>query len=628
MTNENQNVLIAVTCSSEVDSLLPFAQSIAGSSGNGLIILGLVEVPENRSLSSVAIKARQLRRSLEAGARRVGAKVFVRVAHNVWQDLKKTAVAEKCSAIVISHTHAVPYEWLNVLPCETIIVKPPLTKKNPRILLPIRGGPYAALALRTALALAESQNGQITALHAVPESDNGAGDKRYADLLRNLRELPKVTRWIKARGNPVRAILRAARTHHLVVMGAIGSPRSDDPAIGPTAATILGKIKIPALVVRAPQRLPSFLVRDPQPAPIDHTISVIVDKWFAENTFHANEFQNLNQLVQAKRDQGLTISLGLPTLNEEKTIGKIIKMMQAALMESHPLLDEIVVVDSNSKDRTVEIASSLGVRVLKHPEILPQYGSFSGKGEALWKSLHVLQGDLIAWIDSDIANIHPRFVYGILGPLIMEPKMMYVKGFYRRPLRLGGKIEAQGGGRVTELLARPMINLFYPELSGFAQPLAGEYAGRRQALEQVPFFSGYGVEMGLLIDLFTKYGLNALGQVDLAERIHRNQSLLALSKMAFEITQVVMQRVGSARHVELVNDLNKSMKLIRHARSKFQLDVADIRDQERPPMVKIPEYRTGQAKMKRPASAVPDVKPRTTRPWSLVQELVLDALLA
>jgi hypothetical protein len=136
-----------------------------------------------------------------------------------------------------------------------------------------------------------------------------------------------------------------------------------------------------------------------------------------------------------------------------------------------------------------------------------------------------------------------------------------------------------------------MLNLFYPELSGLIQPLAGEYAGRRVALERVPFFAGYGVETGLLIDLLTQYGLSAIGQVDLEERIHRNQSLMALSKMSFEIIQVVMQRIGKARHVELVNDLNRSMKLIRQARTKFQLEVADIRPIERPPMVTLPEYR-------------------------------------
>ncbi|MBM3130261.1 MAG: glucosyl-3-phosphoglycerate synthase [Chloroflexi bacterium] len=369
-------------------------------------------------------------------------------------------------------------------------------------------------------------------------------------------------------------------------MGSIAQPRPDDPPIGPTATRVLNESAIPALVVRAaPTRLAQ------EPAQVDYTISVIVDKWFAENTFHAREFKDLKHLVKLKEQQGLTISLGLPALNEEKTIGKIIRMMRAHFIEQVPLLDEIVVIDSNSTDRTVEIAQHLGVPVYCHSEILPETGSQRGKGEALWKSLFALKGDLIAWIDTDIVNIHPRFVYGILGPLIREPRLMYVKGFYQRPIRVGGKLDARGGGRVTELTARPLLNLFYPELSGFVQPLAGEYAGRRSALEAVPFFAGYGVETGLLIDLWSRCGLNALGQVDLEERVHRNQSLLALSKMAFEIVQVVLQRVGAAHQIELMEELQKSMKLIRYAHDEFQLEVADIRATERPPMITLPAYR-------------------------------------
>jgi len=602
MPSGTRNVLIAVTSSAELESLLSFAQATAEPPRNNIVILGLVTVPEHKSLTAGTIKARQLREAIEPRALNIGARVIVRVAHNIWRDLKKTAVNEKSSVVIVSHAAVPPFEWLNVLPCEVIVVKPPFSKKNPRILLPIRGGPYAALALRLALSLAESQEGQITALHAIAPSDNGHGEEQYQDLLRNMRGLPKVTRWIKARGDPVRAIVRAARNHHLIIMGAVGTPHSDDPPVGATAARVLSKVNIPALVVRAPQRLPTFLVRDPKPEPIDHTISVVVDKWFAENTFHAHEFQNLKHLVELKEQQGLTISLGLPTLNEEKTIGKVIRTMQTKLVEQYPLLDEIVVIDSNSTDRTAEIAQRLGVPVIRHPDILHQYGTLRGKGEALWKSLSVLRGDLIAWIDTDIANIHPRFVYGILGPLIREPRLMYVKGFYQRPLRMGRKLEARGGGRVTELVARPMLNLFYPELSGFVQPLAGEYAGRREALERVPFFAGYGVETGLLIDLFTLYGLNAIGQVDLEERIHRNQSLMALSKMAFEIIQVVMQRVGKSRHTDLVNDLSKSMKLIRHTRGKFQLEMADIRARERPPLSTLKEYRVWRERANREMS--------------------------
>jgi glucosyl-3-phosphoglycerate synthase len=208
----------------------------------------------------------------------------------------------------------------------------------------------------------------------------------------------------------------------------------------------------------------------------------------------------------------------------------------------------------------------------------------------------VTHGDILAWIDTDIVNIHPRFVYGILGPLLHTRHVQFVKGFYRRPLKMGNKVQAGGGGRVTELTARPLINLFYPELSGVVQPLSGEYAARRSFLEQVPFFSTYGVETGLLIDVFEMYGLSAIAQVDLLERIHHNQSLEALSKMSFIILQAFFRKL-ERRYGPLMEDVNKTMKLIRHQPGGYFLEVEEIIEQERPPMIEIPEYQEWREKI-------------------------------
>jgi glucosyl-3-phosphoglycerate synthase len=203
----------------------------------------------------------------------------------------------------------------------------------------------------------------------------------------------------------------------------------------------------------------------------------------------------------------------------------------------------------------------------------------------------VLKSDIIAWIDTDITNIHPRFVYGLLGPLLKRTTVQYVKGFYERPIMLGEMLQAVGGGRVTELVARPLLNLFYPELSGIIQPLSGEYAGRRAALEAIPFFTGYGVETGLLIDLHERYGLEGIAQVDLEERIHHSQSLISLSKMSFAIHQVFISRIERRYGVQLLEKANRSMKLIIHEPSRFALDIAEIGDVERPPMIGVPAYR-------------------------------------
>ncbi|MBI1276881.1 MAG: glucosyl-3-phosphoglycerate synthase [Anaerolineaceae bacterium] len=323
----------------------------------------------------------------------------------------------------------------------------------------------------------------------------------------------------------------------------------------------------------------------------EESISTKVDRWFAETTFHHHEFADTKALLALKQSQGLTISVGLPALNEEATIGSVIETLKRTLMEEVPLVDEIVLIDSNSTDRTVEIAESLGIPVFKHPDILPEVGSYRGKGEALWKSLYVLKGDIIAWVDTDISNMDPLFVYGLLGPLLRQPQIQYVKGFYRRPIKVGEKVESFGGGRVTELVARPLLNLFYPELSGVIQPLSGEYAGRRSALEQVPFFSGYGVETALLIDILERFGLEAIAQTDLELRVHYNQPLVDLSKMSFAILQVFISRLENRYGVELLDKANRTMKLIVHEPERFALDLVDISDVQRPPMIEIPAYR-------------------------------------
>ncbi len=581
-------LLVIGTHIDEIESLLAFARSLAHARAFEIRITGLI-VTAADALSAGAHAAQALRQSF---TERLPADIpfKVHVTADAAAEIKELVKRERAGLLMADATSTLASEIPDVLACEVILAKGVLPAQLKRILLPIRGGPSAALALEIALLFARASQAQITLLHATPSVR--FREARVRALFQQLHHLPEITRWHRAQGDAVRAILTQAkpRSHQLLVMGA--SPRTRQPKSGTAVAPdVLAQSAIPTLVVRSAATAETQTVRDAELPPVDYTISVVVDKWFGENTFHAHEFQDIAKLVALKEKQGLTISLGLPTLNEEKTIGNVIKTMRQRFVQDYPLLDEIVVIDSASTDRTVEIATAHGVPVVKHPEVLTQYGVWAGKGEALWNSLYILKGDLIAWIDTDIVNIHPRFVYGILGPLIREPHLMYVKGFYQRPLRLGRKLQARGGGRVTELTARPLLNLFYPELSGFVQPLSGEYAGRRVALEQVPFFVGYGVETGLLIDLWTRFGLSAMGQVDLEERVHRNQSLHALSKMAFEIVQVVMQRVGESRGIELVEQLNRSMKLIRYEHDDFGLTVADIQIHERPPMITIPEYR-------------------------------------
>jgi len=228
--------------------------------------------------------------------------------------------------------------------------------------------------------------------------------------------------------------------------------------------------------------------------------------------------------------------------------------------------------------------------VVRHPDVLPRYGTYRGKGEALWKSLYETTGDLVIWSDTDIQDWHPRFFYGTLGPLLTEPRIGYVKAHYQRPIVEGTTLKEGGGGRVTELVARPLINLFFPELSGYIQPLSGEYAGRREHLEQIPFFTGYAVEIGHLIDATERLGIEGLGQVDLERRVHRNQELEGLSRMSFVILQAVMKRLEERRRARLFAEMGSTMKLPRSGRGRLSLEVIELADQERPPMIRIPEY--------------------------------------
>lgn len=316
-----------------------------------------------------------------------------------------------------------------------------------------------------------------------------------------------------------------------------------------------------------------------------------VEQWFEKNKYKHESFSNIKRLVQLKKQHKLKISLCIPTLNEEATIGKVVTVLKTNLMDEHKLLDEIAVIDSGSKDKTVKIAKKCGADVYLSSEILKRYGSHRGKGENLWKALYVLKGDVICWVDADIENIHPRFVYGLVGPLLTKKSIKFVKPFYRRPLKIGGSVESLGGGRVTELLVRPLFNMFFPRLSGFIQPLSGEGAGRRQTLERIPYFTGYGVETGMLIDLTKKFGLNSIAQVDLYRRIHRNQSLASLSNMAFGILGVFARRANTLGKLVLVRELRNAYRVIERADHDYAMKRKIISDVQRPPMITIRQYR-------------------------------------
>lgn len=599
--NMFRKILIPVVHGCDFKDSLRVATSLV--TNDSILLAGIVAVTDESSLSAGALPAQDLRRSLRELKTKqdITSLEVIRVTDNPWKELARIVREEKPDLMILEACHCESMdrtigEVLKNAPCNIAVVCGVMPKKIQKVFVPMRGGPNAELALRLGLALSRQSSASIDTLHIVSKTEKPAPDVAFRGLERVLNNLPEVHRQNLQTNDPTTQILLAYKAFDVMILGATAFAEDRSIGLGEVAETVLREHSKGLLIVKMYHPAST----DMESEFVGQTaISVLVDKWFAENTYNANEFEELQQLLTLKQKQNVTISLALPALNEEETVGPVITTAKRELMDRVPLLDEIVLIDSNSKDKTREIAGKHGIPVYIHQEILPEYGARSGKGEALWKSLYVTRGDIILWIDTDIVNIHPRFIYGIMGPLLLRPDIVFVKGYYRRPITLNGKTESSGGGRVTELTARPLLNLFYPELSGVIQPLSGEYGGRRSALEQMPFSSGYGVETGLLIDIFEKYGLNAIGQVDLLERVHHNQKLEALSKMSFAIIQTVVRRLERRYQRNFLEDVNKTMKLIRYDQDVLYLDVNEIAELERQAMTGVPEYSEMQKVIER-----------------------------
>ncbi|MEU5975896.1 glucosyl-3-phosphoglycerate synthase [Streptomyces sp. NPDC047315] len=307
-----------------------------------------------------------------------------------------------------------------------------------------------------------------------------------------------------------------------------------------------------------------------------------VERWLATRSWSAAD-RPLGALLAAKR--GTTVSVVLPALDEEATVGEIVAVIRRELMERVPLVDELVVVDSGSTDRTGEVAAAAGARVVHRDEILPRIPALPGKGEVLWRSLMVTRGDVVCFVDADLRDFSADFVSGIVGPLLTDPQVQFVKAMYDRPL---GETAGQGG-RVTELVARPLLNLHWPQLAGFVQPLGGEYAARRSLLERLPFPVGYGVELGLLVDALHTVGLDALAQVDVGTRKHRHQDGQALGRMAAAIYRTAQLRLSRGHLVR------PALTQFERGEDGFVPRTHPVDTEERPPMREIAEYAARRA---------------------------------
>jgi glucosyl-3-phosphoglycerate synthase len=318
------------------------------------------------------------------------------------------------------------------------------------------------------------------------------------------------------------------------------------------------------------------------------TVLEEVERWLSTRSWSVTD-RPLHRILAAKQRTGQSVSVVLPALNEEETVGEIVSVIRHDLVRQVPLVDEIVVVDSGSTDRTSEVAAAAGARVVHRDTILPRIPAVPGKGEVLWRSLLVTSGDIVCFVDADLREFTSDFVTGIVGPLLTDPGVDLVKAMYDRPLGTEPGSPASGraagqGGRVTELMARPLLNMHWPQLAGFVQPLGGEYAARRSLLEQLPFPVGYGVELGMLVDALHLVGLDALAQVDVGVRKHRHQDGQALGRMAAAIYRTAQLRLARGHLIR------PSLTQFVRGEDGFEPRTYSVDTEERPPMAEIAEY--------------------------------------
>jgi glucosyl-3-phosphoglycerate synthase len=635
-------IVIPVANPLTAQELVRIGASLLDKRGS-LTVLGIVEVPEGTPLSEGATRARQarrlLQRLLDVAPEGVTIHPIVRIGRRAAEGVIEAATELDADLIVFgwggkpsparAGSPATVFsstidEVVRDSPCDIAVIKQGVAGDTQRILVPIRGGPHAELALRFADSLARRTDGKVVALHLIPagvtDGIRSQAERALAHFIRQHAD-GHVEQAVREAANIRNAILREAEDADVVVMGASAMPADGAKSFlfGALPEAIAARSRKTVIVVKTREAIgkstfdqleqkSETLAAAERAAIESQTVQLRVERWFGESNFHHREFGDLDRLVALKRKQGLTVSLVLPTLNEEETIGVIVARVRRDLMERHQVVDELLVIDSDSTDGTRAAAEAEGARVVIHSQVLPEYGTFRGKGEALWKSLYETWGDIVVWADTDVRNWHPRMVYGTVGPLIADERLQYVKGYYRRPIVEGGVLKEGGGGRVTELVARPFINLFFPELSGLIQPLSGEYAGRRSLLETIPFFTSYAVEMGHLLDVSERVGLEGLGQVDLERRIHRNQDIEGLSRMSFVIMQAMAKRLEERRKASIFAETGSTMKLPRSGHGRLGLEVIELADRERPPMIRIPEYlekrrAAGEAPPAAPAAA-------------------------
>ncbi|MPZ24124.1 MAG: hypothetical protein GEU28_11415 [Dehalococcoidia bacterium] len=521
-------------------------------------------VPWSNDAGKDTSRARSLRRELRrlAGGR-VDRRVVVRTAAT-FADGVRVVVAEEATDLLLlafdsegraSRAERSATGLIAAPPCDMVVLKPSEGREYRRILLAVRGGPYAELALAVALDIGKGCSAEVTLMHIERSDDDEALRRRehhlFQSLLARCQDYGHVKVHTVSSGDVVSAIVKEARGHDLVVLGAGIRSDSSSPGLGAVPEAVSARAECASIVVKTASPIDPAIFQSPRPA-----LDVVVDRWFSNNTFHCREFSDIAALSDLKERSGQRISLGVMSTGNGEGLPRVVQTLRAELQERNPLVDEIAVIGhgrpANDDAAAIDAAS----------------------GEVLVESLQALSGDIIAWIDGDIRNIHPRMVYGVVGPLLTQERLQYVKGFYERPDSAGDAAFSGNMLQLTELTARPLLNLFFSELSGVVEPLSREHAARRSALERLTVTSGLGVEVGLLIDFWDRFGLDSIAQSDLENRVGGDASVNFMTQKAFAVVQVIVNRFGSRRGIDLPT-VHQSMKLIHSQGETYKLELIE-----------------------------------------------------
>lgn len=560
---------------------LAIAAALAEPHGR-IVLLSVVEVPQGRDLAPATGAARAARRQLRALSRLIPDGIahdsVLRAADSIVSGIAQVASEAECLVLVPLPDEGAelalerePYRQLVISPpADIAFFRPGRSTTVRSLLVSARGGPHAELALSIAQRISRSEGAAITVMHVdVPQTspaERQQEQRLFQSLVANSADAPRLRTSSVPAASPESAVSEETRRHDVVVMGARVASTPGDAGIGAVPRAVLAASSATVIVVK-PRRPVNPLIFRPRPAKVDQ----VVNAWFVENTTHCREYANLDELLAEKRRRGLTLGVALVAGAATDTLPAHARVLIDELSNDLPLVDACALF-APPEPEIHAAAEAAGLRSIPVANAVP-----GERGRLLRAGLQALATDLVVWIDADIRNAHAKLIYGLAGPLILDERYQYVKGFHRLPPEAP---EADLQNLVGEFAARPLLNLFYAELSGVIDPLCTEHAIRRSVGLQLPTFSGGSSELGILLDVFARHGLSTISQVALDERIAQPLSMREASRRAFSATQILTQRLGLGEGHQLRDRASPTIKLIHQDGERFSIDLVDARESE------------------------------------------------